>query len=41
VFREGFDARVVHNDGPQLRVEFLTSSWRLARQRFNLSTEEP
>lgn len=40
VFRDGFDARVVNHDGPQLRVEFLTSSWRLARKRFNLSTEE-
>ena len=36
VFREGFDARVVHHDGPELRVEFLTSSWRLAQERFSL-----
>jgi GNAT superfamily N-acetyltransferase len=35
VFREGFDARVVRHDGPEERVEFLTSSWRLADQRFN------
>lgn len=37
VFREGFDARVVHQYGPEKRVEFLTSSWRLADQRFNAS----
>jgi GNAT superfamily N-acetyltransferase len=36
VFREGFDARVLQHDGPEERVEFLTSSWRLARERFNL-----
>jgi acetate---CoA ligase (ADP-forming) len=34
VFREGFDGRVVYRDGPEERVEFLTSGWRLARQRF-------
>lgn len=34
VFREGFDARVVSRDGPEEMVEFLTSSWRLAHQRF-------
>ena len=34
VFREGFDARVVHHDGPQERVEFLTSGWWLAHERF-------
>jgi hypothetical protein len=34
VFSEGFDARVVHRDGPEERVEFLTSGWRLARERF-------
>jgi CheY-like chemotaxis protein len=28
VFREGFDARVVHREGPEERVEFLTSGWR-------------
>jgi GNAT superfamily N-acetyltransferase len=39
VFREGFDARVVRHDGPQERVEFLTSGWRLAHQRFHLTTE--
>jgi L-amino acid N-acyltransferase YncA len=38
VFREGFDARVVHHDGPQERVEFLTSSWRLAHERANTGT---
>jgi GNAT superfamily N-acetyltransferase len=37
VFREGFDGRVVRHDGPQERVEFLTSGWRLAHQRFHLS----
>ena len=35
VFREGFDGRVVRHDGPQERVEFLTSGWRLAHQRFH------
>ncbi len=34
VFREGFDARVVHHEGPEERVEFLTGGWRLARMRF-------
>jgi L-amino acid N-acyltransferase YncA len=34
VFREGFDARVVHHEGPEKTVEFLTSGWRLARMRF-------
>jgi len=34
VFREGFDARVVLREGPEERVEFLTSGWRLARERF-------
>jgi GNAT superfamily N-acetyltransferase len=34
VFREGFDARVVHHQGPEERVEFLTSGWRLAQARF-------
>lgn len=34
VFREGFDARVIQHDGPEERVEFLTSGWRLARDRF-------
>lgn len=33
VFREGFDARVVRRDGPEERIEFLTSSWRVARAR--------
>jgi L-amino acid N-acyltransferase YncA len=36
VFREGFDARVVRHDGPQERVELLTSGWRLAHERFKL-----
>jgi GNAT superfamily N-acetyltransferase len=39
VFREGFDARVVHRDGPEERVEFLTSGWRLARERFALHSQ--
>ncbi len=34
VFREGFDARVVQRVGPEERVEFPTSAWRLARERF-------
>lgn len=34
VFREGFDGRVVRQDGPEKRIEFLTSGWRLARERF-------
>lgn len=34
VFREGFDARGVGHDGPEERVEFLTSAWRLAHERF-------
>jgi len=34
VFREGFDARVVQHAGPEERVEFLTSAWHLARERF-------
>jgi L-amino acid N-acyltransferase YncA len=34
VFREGFDARVISHEGPEERVEFLTSGWRLARARF-------
>jgi GNAT superfamily N-acetyltransferase len=34
VFREGFDGRVVLHEGPEERVEFLTSGWRLARERF-------
>jgi GNAT superfamily N-acetyltransferase len=35
VFREGFDARVVSRDGPEEKVEFLTSGWRLAHARFD------
>ena len=38
VFREGFDARVVRHEGPQERVEFLTSGWRLAHERFDSDT---
>jgi L-amino acid N-acyltransferase YncA len=34
VFREGFDGRVIHREGPEKTVEFLTSGWRLARARF-------
>ncbi len=34
VFRDGFDARAVRHDGPEERVEFLTSDWRVARARF-------
>jgi GNAT superfamily N-acetyltransferase len=34
VFRDGFDARVLRQEGPEKRVEFLTSGWRLARERF-------
>jgi GNAT superfamily N-acetyltransferase len=34
VFREGFDGQIVHRDGPEERVEFLTSAWRLAHDRF-------
>ncbi len=34
VFREGFDARVVGREGPEEKVEFPTSGWRLARRRF-------
>jgi GNAT superfamily N-acetyltransferase len=37
VFREGFDARVVRHQGPEERVEFLTSGWRLAHERFEPS----
>ncbi len=34
VFREGFDGRVTRHEGPQEKVEFLTSGWRLAHERF-------
>jgi acetate---CoA ligase (ADP-forming) len=40
VFREGFDARVVHHEGPEERVEFLTSGWRLAHERFHMHARE-
>lgn len=36
VFREGFDARVVCREGCEERVEFLTSAWRLAQERFGV-----
>jgi L-amino acid N-acyltransferase YncA len=36
VFREGFDGRVVCQEGPEKRVEFLTSGWRLAQARFDV-----
>ena len=38
VFREGFDGRVVRQDGSEKRVEFLTSGWRRARERFDMGT---
>jgi L-amino acid N-acyltransferase YncA len=34
VFRDGFDARVVLQEGPEDTVEFPTASWRLSRERF-------
>jgi len=34
VFRDGFDARVVRQEGPEETVEFPTASWRLSRERF-------
>jgi acetate---CoA ligase (ADP-forming) len=34
VFAEGFDGRVVHREGPEEGVEFLTAGWRLACERF-------
>lgn len=34
VFKDGFDARVIRHDGPEERVELLTSGWRLAHERF-------
>lgn len=34
VFKDGFDARVIRHDGPEEKVEFLTSGWRLAHERF-------
>ncbi len=36
VFREGFDARVVRDAGPEMKVEFLTAGWRLAHERFTV-----
>lgn len=41
VFREGFDARVVLQEGSEEQVEFLTSGWRLARERFHQDTRSP
>ena len=41
VFREGFDARVLRHEGPEEQVEFLTSGWRLAHERFDASTGGP
>jgi GNAT superfamily N-acetyltransferase len=38
VFREGFDARVLRHEGVEGRVEFFTSRWRLARERFETTT---
>src|SRR5271155_5038638 len=38
VFRDGFDARLLLKDGCQERVEFLTSAWRQAHERFHMST---
>ncbi len=34
VFREGFDAHVVRRSGAEAHVEFLTSGWRIADERF-------
>jgi GNAT superfamily N-acetyltransferase len=39
VFREGFDARVVRREGCEEHVEFLTSAWRLAQERFGAALE--
>jgi acetate---CoA ligase (ADP-forming) len=38
VFREGFDGRVVRREGSEERVEFLTSGWHLAHERFAVKT---
>jgi GNAT superfamily N-acetyltransferase len=38
VFREGFDGRVVRREGSEDRVEFPTSNWRLAHERFDMKT---
>jgi acetate---CoA ligase (ADP-forming) len=35
VLRDGFDGHLVHQEGPEKRVEFRTSDWRLARERFD------
>ena len=40
VFQQGFDARVVRHEGPEERVEFLTSGWHLAHDRFGLGTSD-
>ena len=34
VFRDGFEARVLRREGTEQQVEFLTSGWRLVRERF-------
>jgi predicted GNAT family acetyltransferase len=34
VVKDGFDARVVRQEGPEETVEFATASWRLSRERF-------
>lgn len=39
VFRDGFDARVLRQEGPEERVEFLTSGWRLAHERFTSGSQ--
>jgi GNAT superfamily N-acetyltransferase len=39
VFRDGFDAHVAFGDGVEM-VEFPTSAWRLARERFESLNEE-
>jgi GNAT superfamily N-acetyltransferase len=39
VFRDGFDAHVAFHEGTET-VEFPTSSWRLARERFGSSAED-
>ena len=38
VFRDGFDAHVTRHEGTQETIEFSTSGWRLAKERFPLRT---
>jgi hypothetical protein len=38
LFREGFDGRVIRRARPELTVEFLTSCWRPANERFHFYT---